>query len=257
MVEEMTTSAHTRTWFADVIQRNHERFRLCSWSSLSCSSAPPQNVMDDFVCALKKRILLQGRMYVFEHYVCFHSNVLGYVKNKIIPLKVLAPAIARGTRGLLNMTVLGLPCGSNTIIKGLQLQPLQLCSNHMCIASPWALAVAPAVTNTSTSGMPIVNHASSIMLHGISQSRMAGAHSRSATALASRCMSCQNTSIHAWLTAGWVGLRKCAPPVCPQEVTAVRKRKNVGFPNSIEITWGSDGKREFFTSFLSRCSASL
>ena len=42
----------------------------------------------------------------------------------------------------------------------------------------------------------------------------------------------------------------------PQEVTAVRKRKNVGFPNSIEITWGSDGKREFFTSFLSRCLAS-
>ena len=38
----------------------------------------------------------------------------------------------------------------------------------------------------------------------------------------------------------------------PQEVTAVRKRKNVGFPNSIEITWGADGKREFFTSFLSR-----
>jgi hypothetical protein len=49
---------------------------------------PTENVMDDFVCALKKRILLQGRMYVFEHYVCFHSNVLGYVKNKIIPLKV-------------------------------------------------------------------------------------------------------------------------------------------------------------------------
>ena len=35
----------------------------------------------------------------------------------------------------------------------------------------------------------------------------------------------------------------------------MRKRKNVGFPNSIEITWGSDGKREFFTSFLSRCPA--
>ena len=42
--------------------------------------------------------------------------------------------------------------------------------------------------------------------------------------------------------------RRCMP----QEVTAVRKRKNVGFPNSIEITWGADAKREFFTSFLSR-----
>ena len=74
-----------------------------------CASALPQNVMDDFVCALKKRILLQGRMYVFEHYVCFHSNVLGYVKNKIIPLKVLAPAITRATLAS-NMTV---PCSTN------------------------------------------------------------------------------------------------------------------------------------------------
>ncbi len=32
----------------------------------------------------------------------------------------------------------------------------------------------------------------------------------------------------------------------------MRKRKNVGFPNSIEITWGERGRREFFTSFLSR-----
>lgn len=47
-----------------------------------------QNVMDDFVCALQKRILLQGRLYVFEHYVCFHANVFGYVKKIIIPLKV-------------------------------------------------------------------------------------------------------------------------------------------------------------------------
>jgi hypothetical protein len=27
-------------------------------------------------------------MYVFEHYVCFHSNVFGYVKDKAIPFKV-------------------------------------------------------------------------------------------------------------------------------------------------------------------------
>lgn len=32
----------------------------------------------------------------------------------------------------------------------------------------------------------------------------------------------------------------------------MRKRKNVGFPNSLEITWGERGRKEFFTSFLSR-----
>lgn len=42
---------------------------------------------DDFLCALKKRILLQGRMYVFEQHVCFHSNIFGYEKIKSIPLR--------------------------------------------------------------------------------------------------------------------------------------------------------------------------
>ncbi len=38
------------------------------------------------------------------------------------------------------------------------------------------------------------------------------------------------------------------------EVSDVRKKKNVGFPNSIELTMLS-GKREFFTSFLARADA--
>mmetsp|Transcript_9208 Transcript_9208/g.33743 ORF Transcript_9208/g.33743 Transcript_9208/m.33743 type:complete len:686 (-) Transcript_9208:1416-3473(-) len=42
--------------------------------------------VDDFVCALQKRILLQGRMYLFEHYLCFHCNIFGYTKKKRIPL---------------------------------------------------------------------------------------------------------------------------------------------------------------------------
>lgn len=36
-----------------------------------------------------------------------------------------------------------------------------------------------------------------------------------------------------------------------QSVTSVRKRKNLGFPNSIEVQWG-ENRREFFTSFVSR-----
>ncbi|CAD7699391.1 unnamed protein product [Ostreobium quekettii] len=42
--------------------------------------------MDEFYCALHKKILLQGRMYVFENYVCFYSNLFGWVKRKVIPL---------------------------------------------------------------------------------------------------------------------------------------------------------------------------
>jgi hypothetical protein len=29
----------------------------------------------------------QGRLYLFEHHVCFYVNVFGYVKTKVIPVK--------------------------------------------------------------------------------------------------------------------------------------------------------------------------
>lgn len=41
----------------------------------------------DFNCALQKNILLQGHMYLFLRYVCFYSNIFGYEKKKIIPLR--------------------------------------------------------------------------------------------------------------------------------------------------------------------------
>ncbi|BBN19713.1 hypothetical protein MPTK1_8g12980 [Marchantia polymorpha subsp. ruderalis] len=49
---------------------------------------PPEEVLiEDFNCALQKKILLQGHMYLFEQYVCFYSNIFGYEKKKVIPLK--------------------------------------------------------------------------------------------------------------------------------------------------------------------------
>ena len=47
-----------------------------------------QNICDEFVCALRKRVLLQGRLYICEHFICFHSNLFGYNKEKVVPLKV-------------------------------------------------------------------------------------------------------------------------------------------------------------------------
>ena len=35
-----------------------------------------------------------------------------------------------------------------------------------------------------------------------------------------------------------------------ERVTDIRKKKHIGFPNSIEVT--CDGKREFFASFMAR-----
>lgn len=35
------------------------------------------------MCALRKRMLLQGRMYVFSRHVCFQCNLFGYHKVKV------------------------------------------------------------------------------------------------------------------------------------------------------------------------------
>ena len=47
-------------------------------------ASPPhamQNLIEDFNCALQKKILLQGHMYLFDRYVCFYSNIFGFEKK--------------------------------------------------------------------------------------------------------------------------------------------------------------------------------
>ena len=31
---------------------------------------------------------MQGRLYLFQHHVCFYSNLFGFIKSKVIPLQV-------------------------------------------------------------------------------------------------------------------------------------------------------------------------
>ena len=77
---------------------------LALWQgSLTCTlHAPPvvpallprlQSLIDDFSCALKKRMLLQGRMYVFQEHACFHCNLFGYQKIKASSGCTAAPAL--------------------------------------------------------------------------------------------------------------------------------------------------------------------
>ncbi|KAG8080515.1 hypothetical protein GUJ93_ZPchr0007g5498 [Zizania palustris] len=48
---------------------------------------PPDEVLvQDFNCAVQENILLQGHMYLFQHHICFYSNIFGYETKKIIPL---------------------------------------------------------------------------------------------------------------------------------------------------------------------------
>ena len=47
-----------------------------------------QVFLDDYLCAIKKRMLHQGRMYVFDRHVCFHGNTFGHHETNTIPFSV-------------------------------------------------------------------------------------------------------------------------------------------------------------------------
>lgn len=59
-----------------------------------------EKLIDDFSCALSKDILVQGKMYLSDHYVCFNSNILGWVKHIIIPLQEVIQIEKKTTAGL-------------------------------------------------------------------------------------------------------------------------------------------------------------
>ncbi|ODV72949.1 GRAM and VASt domain-containing protein, partial [Cyberlindnera jadinii NRRL Y-1542] len=76
------------------IPRNEEFHKL--FKSVSQSD----RLLDDFSCALSRDILLQGRVYVSEHNICFNSNLLGWVTNLVIPLPDITGFEKTSTVGL-------------------------------------------------------------------------------------------------------------------------------------------------------------
>ncbi|WPK24864.1 hypothetical protein PUMCH_002159 [Australozyma saopauloensis] len=48
---------------------------------------PQEKLVATFSCALSKEILVQGKFYLSQNYICFNSNILGWVTNLVIPLQ--------------------------------------------------------------------------------------------------------------------------------------------------------------------------
>lgn len=57
-------------------------------------------LLDDFACALSREILLQGRVYVTEHAVCFNLNLLGWVTSLVVPFEDIIRIDKKSTAGL-------------------------------------------------------------------------------------------------------------------------------------------------------------
>ena len=75
--------AGQKSWVRRVQARTDELRRLFGLD-------PTEQLMDDFMCALRKKVLLQGRLFVFERHFCFYSSLFGYHKAKVIPLEAVA-----------------------------------------------------------------------------------------------------------------------------------------------------------------------
>lgn len=56
--------------------------------------------LDDYACALSREILLQGRVYISENYVCFNLNLLGWVTNLVIRQEDIISFEKKSTAGL-------------------------------------------------------------------------------------------------------------------------------------------------------------
>lgn len=50
------------------------------------SILPEERLVDDFLCALLREILIQGRIFVSDRSICFNANILGWVTNLVVPL---------------------------------------------------------------------------------------------------------------------------------------------------------------------------
>ncbi|GIL64209.1 hypothetical protein Vafri_18181 [Volvox africanus] len=63
---------------------------------------PTERLLGDFHCAMRKRVLLQGRMYIFDHYVCFYSAVFGFAKKRRMPMRTIKAVRKRKHLGFPN-----------------------------------------------------------------------------------------------------------------------------------------------------------
>ena len=57
---------------------------------------PGQRLADDFSCALLNKMLIQGRLYVFDAYLAFYSWIFGIVTTEVVPLVDIGSFVGAG-----------------------------------------------------------------------------------------------------------------------------------------------------------------
>ncbi|KAL9548640.1 hypothetical protein MBANPS3_005595 [Mucor bainieri] len=103
--ESSTVALPNTTRFANDKRNNdfHTLFR----------SVPDQErLIDDYGCALQKEILLQGRVYISEHHLCFNANIFGWITNLVIAFVDIEDIEKRSTAIFIPNAILISTCSS-------------------------------------------------------------------------------------------------------------------------------------------------
>lgn len=98
--ERYDHSIYRKEKFMDTQYRYASTARNETFHKLFTGISPDDRLLDDFSCALSREILLQGRLYVSEHNLCFISNLLGWVTNLVVPFDDIIHIDRRSTAGL-------------------------------------------------------------------------------------------------------------------------------------------------------------
>ncbi|GME99100.1 unnamed protein product [[Candida] boidinii] len=75
---------YTEEKYLDTQYRYAASKRNADFHTLFPNIPTDDRLLDDFSCALSREFLIQGRLYVSEHYLGFNSNFLGWVTNVVI-----------------------------------------------------------------------------------------------------------------------------------------------------------------------------
>lgn len=86
--------------YLDTQYRYASERRNTEFHQLFTNVPKDDRLLDDFSCALSREILLQGRIYISEHYLCFNSSLLGWVTTMVISLDEIQKFERRSTAGL-------------------------------------------------------------------------------------------------------------------------------------------------------------
>jgi len=98
--ESYDHSVYRKEKFMDTQYRYASTVRDTAFHKLFTEIPDDDRLLDDFSCALSREILLQGRLYVSEHSLCFISNLLGWVTSLVIPFDDVIHIDRRSTAGL-------------------------------------------------------------------------------------------------------------------------------------------------------------